>query len=91
MPHTERKTKILVTVYTKPACPSCVKTKRHLEKNGVEYTEAPIIPEVIDFATERGIQQAPIVTVYRTGDTISTRSEERRVGKECRSRWSPYH
>src|SRR2546421_11078809 len=23
--------------------------------------------------------------------TQSTRSEERRVGKECRSRWSPYH
>ena len=22
---------------------------------------------------------------------IGTRSEERRVGKECRSRWSPYH
>ena len=22
---------------------------------------------------------------------ISCRSEERRVGKECRSRWSPYH
>ena len=22
---------------------------------------------------------------------IFTRSEERRVGKECRSRWSPYH
>ena len=22
---------------------------------------------------------------------ISNRSEERRVGKECRSRWSPYH
>ena len=22
---------------------------------------------------------------------ITTRSEERRVGKECRSRWSPYH
>ena len=24
-------------------------------------------------------------------DNIATRSEERRVGKECRSRWSPYH
>jgi len=24
-------------------------------------------------------------------DPDSTRSEERRVGKECRSRWSPYH
>ena len=22
---------------------------------------------------------------------FNTRSEERRVGKECRSRWSPYH
>src|SRR5256886_4582192 len=25
------------------------------------------------------------------GDIDVTRSEERRVGKECRSRWSPYH
>ena len=24
-------------------------------------------------------------------DAPSVRSEERRVGKECRSRWSPYH
>src|SRR3989454_9382782 len=24
-------------------------------------------------------------------DQVGTRSEERRVGKECRSRWSPYH
>ena len=23
--------------------------------------------------------------------TSAARSEERRVGKECRSRWSPYH
>src|SRR3712207_7970630 len=23
--------------------------------------------------------------------TTASRSEERRVGKECRSRWSPYH
>ena len=25
------------------------------------------------------------------GDILEYRSEERRVGKECRSRWSPYH
>ena len=25
------------------------------------------------------------------GVTLEVRSEERRVGKECRSRWSPYH
>ena len=27
----------------------------------------------------------------RFPDMLSVRSEERRVGKECRSRWSPYH
>src|SRR5260370_28879431 len=33
------------------------------------------------------------VPVERGGDGggASGRSEERRVGKECRSRWSPYH
>ena len=40
-------------------------------------------------------------TLYEAADAISLvkknatakfdRSEERRVGKECRSRWSPYH
>ena len=25
------------------------------------------------------------------GERVIGRSEERRVGKECRSRWSPYH
>ena len=31
---------------------------------------------------------------FATGDMMAfgtMRSEERRVGKECRSRWSPYH
>ena len=32
------------------------------------------------------------ITVKRTKGTFDlNRSEERRVGKECRSRWSPYH
>src|SRR3712207_9313872 len=30
-------------------------------------------------------------TISRAGSPIARRSEERRVGKECRSRWSPYH
>ena len=32
-----------------------------------------------------------IVKVEPPAEGISRRSEERRVGKECRSRWSPYH
>ena len=42
-------------------------------------------------ATESG---APLVgaSVVVVGTARSVlRSEERRVGKECRSRWSPYH
>ena len=36
--------------------------------------------------------QAKATLVLLTGGIgLSDRSEERRVGKECRSRWSPYH
>ena len=32
-----------------------------------------------------------VATEYGATRAVGTRSEERRVGKECRSRWSPYH
>ena len=32
-----------------------------------------------------------IKTKHGQEGVINDRSEERRVGKECRSRWSPYH
>ena len=31
------------------------------------------------------------ITIQETSDETSREIEERRVGKECRSRWSPYH
>ena len=34
---------------------------------------------------------AATVAVLLVSSLAATRSEERRVGKECRSRWSPYH
>src|SRR5256884_1464765 len=39
-----------------------------------------------DFVTN--MQHSPIRDAHPLG---AERSEERRVGKECRSRWSPYH
>src|SRR5258708_26841727 len=36
-------------------------------------------------------QTAPDGMKQETWDSQKARSEERRVGKECRSRWSPYH
>src|SRR5690349_3421515 len=40
--------------------------------------------------------EEPVTKIHVVLDTVSgaataERSEERRVGKECRSRWSPYH
>ena len=35
--------------------------------------------------------EAPYSFGLAFGAEDITRSEERRVGKECRSRWSPYH
>ena len=59
---------------------------------------------VYDYSTVRFINDAGIETIL-VGDSLGMtmlgyddtlpvtllRSEERRVGKECRSRWSPYH
>ena len=62
------------------------------------YSQQPL-----DFANlktvgleERGgkVKVADFATAYQPGSGIASlldRSEERRVGKECRSRWSPYH
>ena len=35
--------------------------------------------------------EAKVIDLEVTDRESSIRSEERRVGKECRSRWSPYH
>src|SRR2546429_8754780 len=40
--------------------------------------------------SKRGVLMSTRGTGLRV-DSSAFRSEERRVGKECRSRWSPYH
>ena len=34
---------------------------------------------------------ASVTAIALSAVGMAKRSEERRVGKECRSRWSPYH
>ena len=53
-----------------------------LKKNNVAYD---IIPCTND------IWCRDYMPVQIDEDRFLCRSEERRVGKECRSRWSPYH
>ena len=42
---------------------------------------------------ENGSREPDYETLEAIADyfNVDIRSEERRVGKECRSRWSPYH
>ena len=37
------------------------------------------------------IKELEVSPLGKVSFTFELRSEERRVGKECRSRWSPYH
>ena len=48
--------------------------------------DAPLAPEPVATGELARVYAALLA---RAGGT--QRSEERRVGKECRSRWSPYH
>src|SRR2546425_12689102 len=58
------------------------------------------VPQVAEPETQVGVtivqllrREPGLVQPSRAGQHLSKpdRSEERRVGKECRSRWSPYH
>ena len=52
-----------------------------------------LVYEVHDFIRGEVIQNFYRLTEFelKFKDLSKKRSEERRVGKECRSRWSPYH
>src|SRR5574337_2225458 len=56
-----------------------------LQKESLRSKEAEVLSEEVD--NEFTIQTGSSTPEGRSPD----RSEERRVGKECRSRWSPYH
>ena len=49
-----------------------------LQKSDIGATGREATMQIVEFA--QGM-----------AEVAHTRSEERRVGKECRSRWSPYH
>lgn len=53
----------MTVVYTKPNCPQCGATIRHLEKLGIAYDTEPINDDVLKQAAAAGITSAPIVLV----------------------------
>src|ERR1035437_2971648 len=68
--------------------PKLLREQRSAFKNGT-LCAIPSKPSGVG-----GCSQAVLLSTHRAGEAITKRgrcrSEERRVGKECRSRWSPY-
>ena len=55
-----------------------------------ELKIAPILDKLLEYK-RKWIQHVNRMPRNRLPRVMTHRSEERRVGKECRSRWSPYH
>ena len=79
--------------------------KKHGEylANDPDYVPDPEIEEFMELEISRAPKDPDMLAQRLRNNTAASprdaggdldanwRSEERRVGKECRSRWSPYH
>src|SRR5437016_10808764 len=76
----------LVSDWSSDVCSSDLSYHQFSTDNGASWNWATSAPT---------INSSTSMTVFVNITTARTdyvrRSEERRVGKECRSRWSPYH
>src|SRR2546425_5218161 len=83
--------------------PVCAQSPLGLDLRGME-PGGPMLPVLIEGAGLNAAQQAQVRQILANHrpqvqslvtqlsmarEALATRSEERRVGKECRSRWSP--
>ena len=71
--------------------------KKIHEVQAISETRAHVMTCTICQSFDHVVDECPTIPAMREmlGDQANVvgqfRSEERRVGKECRSRWSPYH
>ena len=82
-------------------CPDCGPAKEYLERKGVKFRYFDITEDLgyLKFLLKYRDERAEFDQLKKEGKIgipclmvgDAERSEERRVGKECRSRWSPYH
>src|SRR2546425_5375596 len=63
------------------------------ELRSLRRVQSVVLPQLVGFARTILLQRVVLLVMSRnwTNGLCLGRSEERRVGKECRSRWSPYH
>ena len=73
-----------------PWCGPCKMVVPIIDEMAGEVTNAKVVKVNVDEESELAanyrVMSIPTLSVFKDG-----RSEERRVGKECISRWAPYH
>ena len=57
----------------------------------IAHLSSVVKPGAVRIATTGYTDNGITCSAFENTDGTYARSEERRVGKECRSRWSPYH
>src|SRR5256886_12824265 len=84
-----------LTVTGVQTCALPISGSLKLDRGGRAHTRPPT--GLLDSARAEHLDGRPLrrgrlpSCTARAGGRRGARSEERRVGKECRSRWSPYH
>ena len=96
-PRTTRSSKLTASLSGK----SVVRSPSQSQKTVVQRTAAAIVKRQRGRPRETPIEPSPmkknkavcknLIGANSISSIKPDRSEERRVGKECRSRWSPYH
>ena len=55
------------------------------------FKKLQTLVDKLNLVTRENLVGLKVIRAFQNEKIELTRSEERRVGKECRSRWSPYH
>ena len=76
---------------TNPMAPKNIKISATLKAKGFEIPQQDTFRKSTTAPWKNRSTALPAAPPTRKPQEINPRSEERRVGKECRSRWSPYH
>ena len=72
-------------------CPTVAPQSVYAVNTGATGVSVPSVSNMVNFAIANPNTFVPTAAEMCIRDSARARSEERRVGKECRSRWSPYH
>ena len=89
-----RNKRYAIPIMTHPGIELIEKTVKAAVTDGQTHADA-IIALSENTPSDAAMRIAPVGCLIEAGEhekiAEAARSEERRVGKECRSRWSPYH